>query len=154
MIKNKGLALIFIFVSLGFPLSGCNNEVKQNENFGQIMDDMQDQIVHLMNEDGTDLARDFDNSLLNEMNELFKTIDKDILNEKNRRTFNLLKAKRKSIIEMKNFEERVDELFNDEDEVDQESVNTIKEQLEHFEEQTMYYERLSKKIKKYYSNFE
>lgn len=154
MIKSKRTTVIFILLVIGTLLPGCNNEVMKNNDYEQIMYDMQDQIINLLNEDGTDLAREFDSSLFDEMDKSFKTIDKDILNEKNRKTFDLLKSKRKLIIEMMNFEDRVEELLNDQKEVDEGSILIIEEQLDHFEDQTMYYQRLSKKIKKYRSKFD
>lgn len=139
--------IVALLIGLLLVVAGCGKKEKLNNEYAELMNEVNESITAFFNEEKSDLAEGVTHEDVDQVAERLEDIDESVLNEENEALFNELHENITLVKDMLNLEKRLDELVEDGLEVDEDEVEIMKNQLSFFSKFPSFVERQEKKIK-------
>lgn len=137
-VRYKILATLLV-LGLLLIITGCGNKDEADR---EQLDEIATKVATLFNEDKTDLARDFDSNVFDNIEQLLEAETNKELNEENEQYLQRITADYELALKMIAFENSVLDLVEQEGDIDAKLLATLQEETEVFALQSVFYERL------------
>ena len=146
--------VVLLMLSLVLVVAGCGNkaEEKNAEDKGKI-EAVEKKVASLFNEDKTDLAKDINDELIEDVTNAVGEVNEDDLSDDNKKLFLAVVKDKDLAFDLISLENRVKELVDEDGNINETELGVLNEQLNSFKDKEVdgYFKRVSKKLDEFES---